>query len=91
MISPKGCSLRPDPAILRPCLKIAVPNMLQRFATSLGYVFFAAMINSIGEVATAAHTIANTVESAFYIPAMVCRPLLPPSPATPTAPGTSSA
>ena len=68
MVSPKGHSLRPDPAILRPCLKIAVPNMLQRFATSLGYVFFAAMINSIGEVATAAHTIANTVESAFYIP-----------------------
>jgi Na+-driven multidrug efflux pump len=26
------------------------------------------MINSVGEVATAAHTIANTVESAFYIP-----------------------
>ncbi len=68
MVSPKGHSLKPDPAILRPCLKIAVPNMLQRFATSLGYVFFAAMINSIGEVATAAHTIANTVESAFYIP-----------------------
>ncbi len=67
-ISPKGHSLRPDAAILRPCLKIAVPNMLQRFGTSLGYVFFAAMINSLGEVATAAHTIANTVESAFYIP-----------------------
>ena len=42
--------------------------MLQRFGTSLGSVFFAAMINSLGEVATAAHTIANTVESAFYIP-----------------------
>jgi Na+-driven multidrug efflux pump len=42
--------------------------MLQRFGTSLGYVAFAAMINSLGEVATAAHTIANTVESAFYIP-----------------------
>jgi len=26
------------------------------------------MINAIGEIATAAHTIANTVESAFYIP-----------------------
>ena len=26
------------------------------------------MINALGEVATAAHTIANTVESAFYIP-----------------------
>lgn len=68
VISPKGVSLRPDPQVLKPCLKVALPNMLQRFGTSLGYVAFAAMINSIGEVATAAHTIANTVESAFYIP-----------------------
>ena len=68
LISPKGQSLRPDFEILRPCLKVALPNALQRFGTSLGYVAFASMINSIGEVATAAHTIANTVESAFYIP-----------------------
>ena len=68
MISPKGQSLSPDPEILMPCLRVAVPNALQRFGTSLGYVAFAAMINSVGEVATAAHTIANTVESAFYIP-----------------------
>lgn len=67
-ISPRGQSLRPDPEILRPCLKVALPNMMQRFGTSLGYVAFASMINSLGEVATAAHTIANTVESAFYIP-----------------------
>lgn len=67
-ISPKGQKLRPDPAILRPCLRVALPNMFQRFATSLGYVAFASMINSLGETATAAHTIANTVESAFYIP-----------------------
>ena len=67
-VSPRGRSVRPDPAVLRPCLRVALPNMLQRFATSLGYVAFAAMINSLGEVATAAHTIANTVESAFYIP-----------------------
>ena len=26
------------------------------------------MVNSLGEIATAAHTIANTVESAFYVP-----------------------
>ena len=69
VISPKGQSIRPQWDILKPCLKIAVPNMMQRFGTSLGYVFFAAMINSVGEVATAAHTIANTVESLFYIPA----------------------
>ena len=67
-ISPRGYSLKPDPAVLFPCLKIAVPAVLQRFATSLGYVVFAGMINSLGEVATAAHTVANTVESAFYVP-----------------------
>ena len=67
-ISPKGYSMRPDMQILKPCLKVAIPNMLQRFGTSLGYVAFASMVNSLGDVATAAHTIANTVESAFYIP-----------------------
>ena len=64
----RGQSLRPDWSVLRPCLKVALPNALQRFGTSLGYVAFASMINALGDVATAAHTIANTVESAFYIP-----------------------
>ena len=68
LVSPKGESLKPDINILKPCMKVAIPNMFQRVGTSLGYVAFASMINSIGEVATAAHTIANTVESAFYIP-----------------------
>ena len=68
LVSPRGQKFRPDWSILRPCMKVAMPNMLQRFGTSLGYVAFASMINALGEVATAAHTIANTVESAFYIP-----------------------
>lgn len=67
-ISPRGQRFMPDMRILKPCMSVALPNMLQRFGTSLGYVAFAAMINSLGEVSTAAHTIANTVESAFYIP-----------------------
>ena len=68
MISPRGQRFRPDMAILQPTFRVAVPNMFQRFGTSLGYVAFASMINGLGGVATAAHTIANTVESAFYIP-----------------------
>ena len=68
LVSPRGQSIKPDMAILKPCFKTAFPNMLQRFGTSLGYVAFAAMINSLGDVSTATHTIANTVESAFYIP-----------------------
>ena len=68
VLQPKRKYIRPDWQVLRPCLKVAFPNMLQRFGTSLGYVVFATMINALGETATAAHTIANTVESAFYIP-----------------------
>ncbi len=68
LVSPKGYSLRPDKEILLSCLRVAAPNALQRFGTSLGYVVFASMVNSLGGIATAAHTIANTVESAFYIP-----------------------
>ena len=68
MISPRGQRFRPDKAILLPTVRVAIPNMLQRFGTSLGYVAFAAMINALGQVATSAHTVANTVESLFYIP-----------------------
>lgn len=68
VIAPRNLSVKPDWSVLKPCLKVALPNALQRFGTSLGYVAFAAMINSLGDVAAAAHTIANTVESAFYIP-----------------------
>ncbi len=68
MLSPKGQRFKPDWNVLSPCLKVAFPNALQRFGTSLGYVAFASMINSLGEISTAAHTIANTVESAFYVP-----------------------
>lgn len=67
-VSPKGQSFKFDKAILKPCFRVAFPNALQRFGTCMGYVAFAAMVNSLGEVSTAAHTIANTVESAFYIP-----------------------
>ena len=67
-ISPKGYRIAPDLEILKPCMRVALPNMLQRFATSFGYVAFASMVNSLGSIPTAAHTIANTVESFFYIP-----------------------
>ena len=36
LVSPKGRSILPDLQILKPCLRVAFPNMLQRFGTSLG-------------------------------------------------------
>ena len=68
VISPRGLSLKPDGEILRPCLRVALPCALQRFGTSFGYVAFASMINGLGTISIAAHSIANTAESAFYIP-----------------------
>lgn len=68
LISPRGLSMKPDGEILRPCMKVALPCALQRFGTSFGYVAFASMINGLGTTAIAAHSIANTAESAFYIP-----------------------
>ena len=67
-VSPRGARFAPDLQVLKPCFRVAIPNMLQRFGTSLGYVAFASMINALGDVSAAAHTIANTVESLFYIP-----------------------
>ena len=67
-VSPVGESLKPQSDVLRDCLRVALPNMAQRFLTSLGYVAFASGINSLGQISTAAHTVANTVESAFYVP-----------------------
>ena len=68
VVSPRGQSLRPNKEILGRCFRVSFPVMLRHFGTSFGYVAFASMINSLGDTATAAHTIANTVESAFYIP-----------------------
>ena len=68
VVSPRGCSYRPDKQILLPCFRVALPSCLQRLATSTGYVMFSSMINALGPVSTAAHSIANTAESAFYIP-----------------------
>ncbi len=68
MISPKGMKIRPDWTILVPCLKTALPNILQRFGVSMGFITFGSMINSLGQASTAAHTIATTVEQLFYIP-----------------------
>ena len=68
LLSPRGLSLRPSGDILRPWFRVTLPCALQRFVTSFGYVAFASMINGLGTVSTAAHSIANTAESAFYIP-----------------------
>ena len=67
-VSPKGCKIRPERTILAPCIGVGLPVAMERMATCLGHVVFASLVTGLGTVAFAAHSIALTVEQAFYIP-----------------------
>lgn len=67
-VSPKGCKIRPERTILEPCIRVGLPVAMERMATCLGHVVFASLVTGLGTVAFAAHSIALTVEQAFYIP-----------------------
>ncbi len=60
--------LQPDGPILRDCIKIGLPVAMTRVVTCIGYVIFASLVAGLGTVVFAAHSIANTAESLFYLP-----------------------
>lgn len=67
-LSPAHKKLKVDPAIMKQCITIGVPIMLERITVCLGHVVFTGLVTSLGTVSLAAHTIALTAEEAFYIP-----------------------
>ena len=67
-ISPRREHLKPDREILHKCIQISLPNAGERTVVCLGSTVFTAMVASLGTVSLAAHSIAITAESAFYIP-----------------------
>ena len=68
LVSPRGRRLRLDREAMLPCIRIGIPVVGTRVATTLGHVVFTSLVTSLGEVALASHTIAITAEEAFYIP-----------------------
>ncbi len=60
-IAPDRLLTKPDPALLLPCLRTALPNLLQKFGASFAAILYASMINAMGAVATATHAIVGTV------------------------------
>lgn len=60
---------RPDRSLLKLCLHFSLPVALSRLIGNSGYAVFASMVSGMGTVLYAAHSIANTAESLFYIPA----------------------
>lgn len=57
-----------DLPVLKECLHIGIPVVMERSVICLGHVAFSSLIAGLGVIAFAAHTIAIQAEQAFYIP-----------------------
>jgi len=72
----KGCEtklkegLRPDEAIIRRAVKLALPSALERVAVNLGQIAMTALVgHALTTAAMAANQIATTAEGLCYLPA----------------------
>lgn len=68
LTTPKGYDRSIDWKIQKRCARTALPILGERFVMEIGYITFSALVASLGTLATAAHSIALTIEQAFYIP-----------------------
>lgn len=65
------CKLRNinfDKSAAAECGKISLPVMMTSLASCLGYTVFASLVTGMGNTVFAAHSIAVTAETIFYIP-----------------------
>jgi len=61
-------SFKVDGAILADCAKLSIPVLATNVTSCLGYVVFASLVTGMGTTIFAAHSIAVTAETIFYIP-----------------------
>lgn len=61
-------SVKLDKGIFRECAKISLPVLMTSVASCLGYIVFASLVANMGTVVFAAHSIAVSAETIFYIP-----------------------
>lgn len=57
-----------DGGCMRECAGIGIPVLASSMASCLGYVVFAGMVSGMGTTIFAAHSLAVTAETIFYIP-----------------------
>lgn len=57
-----------DRDMMKECGKISLPVMLTSIVSCMGYVVFASLVTDMGTTVFAAHSIAVTAETIFYIP-----------------------
>lgn len=68
LTTPKGYRIAPDFSLLSKCVQVSLPLMAERFVMGMGYVVFSSLVAGLGTLSTAAHSIAITIEEAFYVP-----------------------
>ncbi len=61
-------TISPDVPLLKQCLKIGGPVLGTSVTSCFGYIVFAGMVSGMGTTIFAAHSIAVTAETIFYIP-----------------------
>ena len=59
---------RPDGGILKKCAHIGLPVLGTGLTSCFGYVAFAALVSGMGTTVFAAHSLAVTAETMFYLP-----------------------
>lgn len=64
----KWSSFQVEKDLLRECADISVPVLLTNLTSCFGYVVFAGLVSGMGTTIFAAHSIAVTAETIFYIP-----------------------
>lgn len=68
ILDAKEITLKPDIDILKRAAKVAVPVMGTSITSCCGYVVFASLVTGMGNTIFAAHSIAVTAETIFYVP-----------------------
>lgn len=61
-------TFRIDTARLKECAKVSIPVLGTSMMSCMGYVVFASLVSGMGTTVFAAHSIAVTAETIFYIP-----------------------
>ena len=68
MVTLKGMKVKPERKLLKNCMTVSLPLMGERIVMGCGYVVFSSLVAGLGTLSVAAHSIALTIEQAFYVP-----------------------
>jgi putative MATE family efflux protein len=67
-LRPQAADWRPDPATLRRIARIGLPAGGDALANAACHLAFLSIVNRLGDVAAAAHSVAVTIESLAFLP-----------------------